>query len=107
MSPNRVSLLYMTSQLIGAARRSGRGLCRPNCRGGRQPLGRLVAVSSSNGGRLSLLGTSCIVLLFLASVLPGPNAFGQQRPNILLILPDQLRAAGIGCMGNPDVRTPY
>jgi arylsulfatase A-like enzyme len=29
------------------------------------------------------------------------------RPNILLIIPDQLRAQALGCMGNPDVRTPH
>jgi Sulfatase len=36
-------------------------------------------------------------------------AFAQasgSRPNILLIFPDQLRAQALGCMGNPDVRTP-
>ncbi len=27
-------------------------------------------------------------------------------PNILFILPDQLRSQALGCMGNPDVRTP-
>jgi len=29
-----------------------------------------------------------------------------KRPNILFILPDQLRAQALGCMGNPDVHTP-
>ncbi len=29
-----------------------------------------------------------------------------RRPNILLIIPDQLRAQALGCMGNPDVHTP-
>jgi arylsulfatase A-like enzyme len=28
------------------------------------------------------------------------------RPNILLILPDQMRASAMACDGNPDVRTP-
>ena len=28
------------------------------------------------------------------------------RPNILFILPDQLRSQALGCMGNPDVHTP-
>jgi arylsulfatase A-like enzyme len=50
---------------------------------------------------------SPVVFLLLVAALHGTNAFGQQRPNILLILPDQLRAAGIGCMGNSDVRTPH
>jgi hypothetical protein len=29
-----------------------------------------------------------------------------RRPSILLILPDQMRGQALGCMGNPDVRTP-
>ena len=29
-----------------------------------------------------------------------------ERPNILLILTDQLRKTGLGCYGNPDVQTP-
>lgn len=29
------------------------------------------------------------------------------RPNILLILPDQMRASAMGCAGNPDVQTPH
>ncbi len=36
----------------------------------------------------------------------GPVA-AAERPNVLLILPDQLRAQALGCMGNPDVRTPH
>src|SRR5262249_18411184 len=28
------------------------------------------------------------------------------HPNVLIIIPDQLRAQALGCMGNPDVRTP-
>jgi arylsulfatase A-like enzyme len=30
-----------------------------------------------------------------------------ERPNILWIVPDQLRAEALGCMGNPDVKTPH
>lgn len=30
----------------------------------------------------------------------------ERKPNILFILPDQFRAASMGCMGNPEVRTP-
>lgn len=40
----------------------------------------------------------------------GPLAAAPQeprRPNILFIMPDQLRAQALGCMGNPDVRTPH
>jgi arylsulfatase A-like enzyme len=31
---------------------------------------------------------------------------GPPRPNVLLIICDQLRAQALGCMGNPDVKTP-
>jgi len=30
----------------------------------------------------------------------------ERRPNLLIILPDQLRAVSLGCSGNSDVRTP-
>lgn len=38
----------------------------------------------------------------------GAAAFANEakRPNILFIMPDQLRAQALGCMGNPDVQTP-
>jgi arylsulfatase A-like enzyme len=39
-----------------------------------------------------------------------PGAAAQKpdtRPNILLIIPDQLRAQALGCTGNPDVHTPH
>src|SRR5688572_23757196 len=52
-----------------------------------------------------------IVVLGLLSVLvagcrsaPRPES---PKPSFLIILPDQLRAQALGCMGNPDVRTPH
>ena len=40
-------------------------------------------------------------------LLSAPPARAAERPpNVLLIIPDQLRAQALGCMGNPDVRTP-
>lgn len=44
---------------------------------------------------------ACAWLLTLASSLPAA-----ERPNILLILPDQMRAGAMGCDGNAEVRTP-
>ena len=38
-----------------------------------------------------------------------PHGEGQRegpRPSILLIMPDQMRGQDMGCMGNPEVRTP-
>ena len=31
----------------------------------------------------------------------------RKRPNILFIFPDQMRGQAMGCMGNPDVKTPH
>jgi arylsulfatase A-like enzyme len=36
----------------------------------------------------------------------SPPARGEPRPSFLIVLPDQLRAQALGCMGNPDIRTP-
>lgn len=39
---------------------------------------------------------------------PGTSTpAADRRPNIVLILPDQLRGQALGCMGDPDVRTPH
>ena len=46
-------------------------------------------------------------LLFLIPLVVVMPASAAERPNILLILPDQMRASAMGCMGNPDVRTPH
>lgn len=45
---------------------------------------------------------------FLSGVAGAVLASAQtsKRPNILFILPDQLRAQALGCMGNRDVQTP-
>jgi len=45
-----------------------------------------------------------------AGVALGPalaKAEAERRPNVLFILPDEWRAQALGCMGNPDVRTPH
>ena len=36
----------------------------------------------------------------------APQVRASRRPNILLILPDQMRGQDMGCMGNGEVRTP-
>ena len=44
----------------------------------------------------------------LASACSGPAVrTGERRPNILFVLPDQMRGQAMGCMGNPDVQTPH
>src|SRR5579875_785510 len=46
------------------------------------------------------------ILSILAVVSSAPEQNQLRRPNILLIIPDQLRAQALGCMGNRDVQTP-
>lgn len=45
-------------------------------------------------------------LLFLTALCPLLAAFAAP-PNILLILPDQMRASAMGCDGNLEVKTPH
>jgi arylsulfatase A-like enzyme len=40
-------------------------------------------------------------------IAPGSEAPPPRRPSILLIMPDQMRGQAMGCMGDPDVRTPH
>ena len=47
------------------------------------------------------------LLIFAAVFALLPNVAAAGRPNILLILPDQMRASAMGCDGNADVRTPH
>lgn len=43
----------------------------------------------------------------LASVCLGAPAAAARRPNIILLLPDQMRASALGVAGNPDVQSPH
>ncbi len=51
------------------------------------------------------------VAVIAAALLAQPFAVkgdeAPPRPNVLLIICDQLRARALGCMGNPDVKTPH
>ncbi len=49
--------------------------------------------------RLALIITTAVGLLH--------PTHGASKPNILLILPDQMRASAMACDGNPDVQTPH
>ncbi len=51
--------------------------------------------------RRAFLGASLGALA--ATQLPA----APKKPNILFLMPDQLRAQALGCMGNEDVRTPH
>ncbi len=46
-----------------------------------------------------------LAAIFACLLAPVAQAAGK-RPNILLIFPDQMRGEAMGCMGNPDVKTP-
>lgn len=43
----------------------------------------------------------------LVSLTLSATSLAAERPNILLILPDQMRATAMGCMGNAEVQTPH
>ncbi len=53
---------------------------------------------------------SVVKRFFLAAIfaclLTSVAQAADKRPNILLLFPDQMRAEAMGCMGNPDVKTP-
>lgn len=46
-------------------------------------------------------------LAVLGALLVAGSALAAERPSVLLIFPDQMRARALGCMGTPDVRTPH
>ena len=68
---------------------------------------------SSNSIRLHARPIARLMLLVLILCAPGARDSRQasgktaRRPNILFIFPDQWRAQSLGCLGNPDVRTPH
>lgn len=37
----------------------------------------------------------------------SPEVASSNRPNILFLFPDQMRGMAMGCMGDPDVKTPH
>lgn len=43
----------------------------------------------------------------MAALAGSAQPAGEQRPNVLVILPDEWRGQALGCMGNRDVRTPH
>ncbi len=47
----------------------------------------------------------CVLNLFVGCLMSLP-AVAASRPNILLLLPDQMRASAMACDGNVDVKTP-
>ncbi len=56
----------------------------------------------------TFVNSRCSRRAFLAGPVAALTASAQtQKPNILIILPDQLRAQALGCMGNPEVHTPH
>ncbi len=48
-----------------------------------------------------------IRIVALTVLLAQVVSAASERPNILLILPDQMRASAMGCMGNAEVQTPH
>jgi arylsulfatase A-like enzyme len=48
-----------------------------------------------------------VLLLLLGACQAAPSRGEAPRPSFLILLPDQLRAQALGCMGNSDIRTPH
>ncbi len=65
--------------------------------------------SDAGGGlsRRGFLSAGAGVLAGLSCGEAPQSAPEARRPNILYLMPDQLRAQALGCMGNPDVKTPH
>src|SRR3954447_23964846 len=68
----------------------------------------------AKGPVLRLMLVACFMIAFdgslpspaSATTVAGTEAARDRRPSVLLILPDQWRGQDLGCMGNPEVRTP-
>jgi arylsulfatase A-like enzyme len=54
-----------------------------------------------------ILILSLLYIAPLGGCRPSPPAAGAPRPSFLIVLPDQLRAQALGCLGSPDIQTPY
>ena len=50
---------------------------------------------------------SLLVVALCSAMAFAQFAAAAERPNILLILPDQMRASAMGCDGNAEVKTPH
>jgi arylsulfatase A-like enzyme len=48
-----------------------------------------------------------LLILMLGACHAAPTQGETRRPSFLVVLPDQFRAQALGCMGNPDIRTPF
>lgn len=48
-----------------------------------------------------------VILLFVFSATPGALLMAEQRPNILLIMADDVGIEGLGCYGGTSYRTPH
>jgi arylsulfatase A-like enzyme len=58
---------------------------------------------------LGVLGIACFAFVARPAFADPPTGLAsarRARPSVLLIIPDQLRGQALGCMGDPDARTP-
>lgn len=55
----------------------------------------------------TVLALSLLLVLSAFQQEPAPRDPARERPNIVLVMADDVSADDIGCNGNPDVRTPH
>jgi len=56
---------------------------------------------------LRVCGAGVLLALFLVIVAGAPAVAAESRPNVLIILADDLNGRDLGFTGNPDVQTPH